>query len=82
MKDNEGNATGEEESTNERRKQFSNKRKSKGVVIKPKEEDAEIPQLLEQEKWREQEVKEALGFSKELLKDEEEDDEMIEDLPF
>ena len=35
MKDNEGNATGEEESTNERRKQFSNKRKSKGVVVKP-----------------------------------------------
>lgn len=31
---------------------------------------------------KEQEVKEALGFSKELLKDEEEDDEMIEDLPF
>ena len=58
MKDNEGNATGEEESTNERRKQFSNKRKSKGVVVKPKEEDAEIPQLLEQEKWREQMEKE------------------------
>ena len=31
---------------------------------------------------KEQEVKEVLGFSKELLKDEEEDDEMIEDLPF
>jgi hypothetical protein len=31
---------------------------------------------------KEQEVKEARGFSKELLKDEEEDDEMIEDLPF
>jgi len=31
---------------------------------------------------KEQEVKEAVGFSKELLKDEEEDDEMIEDLPF
>jgi hypothetical protein len=31
---------------------------------------------------KEQEVKEALGFSKELPKDEEEDDEMIEDLPF
>mgnify|MGYP001010185011 FL=1 len=31
---------------------------------------------------KEQEVKEALGFNKELLKDEEEDDEMIEDLPF
>jgi hypothetical protein len=31
---------------------------------------------------KEQEVKEAQGFSKELLKDEEEDDEMIEDLPF
>ena len=37
---------------------ISNKRKSKGVVIKPKEEDAEIPQLLEQEKWREQMEKE------------------------
>ena len=31
---------------------------------------------------KEQEVKEAVGFSKELLKDEEEDDEMIEDLQF
>lgn len=31
---------------------------------------------------KEQEVKEALGFNKELLKDEGEDDEMIEDLPF
>lgn len=31
---------------------------------------------------KEQEVKEALGFNKELLKNEEEDDEMIEDLPF